>query len=204
MMARNGLRPRFSSRRSHLHACNPRGPSSLHLTHGLQKLRTDVALGVPYQQLPFSLHGFRSPCESLAAQQAKCFPEQSPGEPGFALNHARLLQSVEQADEIVRGERAPAREFLIDAEQVRAVRAATGLSQTQFAKLIEVNVGTLRNWEQGQRRPTGPARALLKALKARPVEVIQALRAAWARRRCRQTSTGLGKVCTGSKSASFP
>ncbi len=91
---------------------------------------------------------------------------------------ARLMASVQQADEIVRGERAPAREFVVDAAPVKAVRAATGLSQAQFARLIEVNVGTLRNWEQGLRTPTGPARALLKALKSRPAEVVKALRAA--------------------------
>ena len=88
---------------------------------------------------------------------------------------ARLMESVKQADEIVRGERAPAREFVVDAAQVRAVRAATGLSQAQFARLIEVNVGTLRNWEQGRREPTGPARALLRAIRNNPVAVIQAL-----------------------------
>jgi len=89
----------------------------------------------------------------------------------------RLLQSVEQADEIICGERAPSRETFVDADQVREIRVATGLSQMQFAKLIEVSVGTLRNWEQGHRHPTGPARALLKALKAKPVEVIRALQA---------------------------
>ncbi|MFC4251304.1 helix-turn-helix domain-containing protein [Sinimarinibacterium flocculans] len=90
----------------------------------------------------------------------------------------RLMESAAQAGEIVRGERAPSREFHVDAAQVRAVRNATGLSQKQFAMLIEVNVGTLRNWEQGLRTPTGPARALLKALKAKPEEVIKALQAA--------------------------
>ncbi|MGB0218817.1 MAG: helix-turn-helix domain-containing protein [Sinimarinibacterium flocculans] len=90
----------------------------------------------------------------------------------------RLMESAAQAGEIVRGERAPSREFHVDAAQVRAVRNATGLSQKQFAMLIEVNVGTLRNWEQGLRTPTGPARALLKALKVKPEEVIKALQAA--------------------------
>lgn len=89
---------------------------------------------------------------------------------------AQLVESMEEMGEIVRGERAPSREFHVDADGVRAVREATGLSQTQFARLIEVQIGTLRNWEQGRRQPTGPARALLKALKARPKAVIEALR----------------------------
>jgi putative transcriptional regulator len=87
-----------------------------------------------------------------------------------------LLASVREMDEIVRSEKAPSREFSVDPDSVRAVREATGLSQAQFARLIEVHLGTLRNWEQGRRHPTGPARALLKALKARPKAVIAALR----------------------------
>jgi putative transcriptional regulator len=88
---------------------------------------------------------------------------------------AQLVQSMEEMGEIVRGERAPSRVFDVNADSVRAVREATGLSQAQFARLIEVQIGTLRNWEQGRRHPTGPARALLKALKARPKAVIEAL-----------------------------
>lgn len=91
---------------------------------------------------------------------------------------AQLAESMEQMGEISRGERAPSREFHVDADSVRAVREATGLSQVQFARLIEVQIGTLRNWEQGRRRPTGPARALIKALKARPKAVVEALREA--------------------------
>ena|SRR5581483_3976680 len=91
---------------------------------------------------------------------------------------AKLVESMEQMGEITRGKRAPSRKFQVDAGSVRAVREATGLSQAQFARLIEVQIGTLRNWEQGRRHPTGPARALIKALKARPKAVIEALRAA--------------------------
>jgi len=91
---------------------------------------------------------------------------------------AQMAKSLEQMGEIARGERAPSREFHVDANSVRAVREATGLSQVQFARLIEVQIGTLRNWEQGRRRPTGPARALIKALKAKPKAVVDALREA--------------------------
>ena len=45
---------------------------------------------------------------------------------------------------------------------VRVIREAAQLSQSQFAKLIGVNPRTLQNWEQHCARPTGPARALLK------------------------------------------
>ena len=51
---------------------------------------------------------------------------------------------------------------------VRAIREAAKISQTQFAKLIGVNVRTLQNWEQHRTRPTGPARALLKIVASDP------------------------------------
>ena len=53
--------------------------------------------------------------------------------------------------------------------------ARTGLSQDKFALLIGVNPATLRNWEQGRRRPTGPARALLRILDADTERAILAL-----------------------------
>jgi putative transcriptional regulator len=58
---------------------------------------------------------------------------------------------------------------------VRAVRALTGLSQPKFAELLGIELATLRNWEQGRRSPTGPARALLRAICKSPIEVVQAL-----------------------------
>ena len=60
---------------------------------------------------------------------------------------------------------------------VRSIRAVTGLSQAKFAELLSIEVSTLRNWEQGRREPTGPARALLRAISNNPIEVIKALSA---------------------------
>lgn len=86
-----------------------------------------------------------------------------------------LMASVQQMDEIVRGERQPSREFTIDAIKVREIRQVTGLSQARFAAMIDVQVGTLRNWEQGRREPTGPAKALLRAIHKDPKHVLSAL-----------------------------
>jgi putative transcriptional regulator len=55
-----------------------------------------------------------------------------------------------------------------------AARAGTGLSQAQFAKLIGVSLRTLQEWEQGRKRPSGPAEALLRIV-ARDPEVVGAL-----------------------------
>jgi putative transcriptional regulator len=51
------------------------------------------------------------------------------------------------------------------------------LSQAKFATLLRVEIGTLQNWEQGRREPTGPAKALLYAIRKDPVHVLKALAA---------------------------
>ena len=44
-----------------------------------------------------------------------------------------------------------------------------------FFGVIGVSIGTLQNWEQGRRRPDGPARALLQVALQNPQAVEQAL-----------------------------
>lgn len=89
-----------------------------------------------------------------------------------------LLESVQQADGIVKGKRAPSREFHINPLQVKEIRQATGLSQARFAELIHVSKSTLLNWEQGRRSPSGPASALLMALRNDPEHVVKAMQRA--------------------------
>ncbi|MDX6021367.1 NadS family protein [Scandinavium sp. V105_16] len=87
----------------------------------------------------------------------------------------RLTQSMSEMNEIAKGERKPSRVFEIDAMKIKEIRQSSGLSQTRFADLISVSVDTLRNWEQGRRSPTGPAKALLRAIANDPLNVISAL-----------------------------
>ncbi|MGE3148760.1 MAG: helix-turn-helix domain-containing protein [Pseudorhodoplanes sp.] len=54
------------------------------------------------------------------------------------------------------------------AAYARNIRAATRLTQAEFAARIGVPIETVRNWEQGKRAPRGPARALLKVLDKAP------------------------------------
>jgi len=87
----------------------------------------------------------------------------------------KLLESAEQMGEITRGERAPSREFTVEPQDIKEIRSHLGLSQAKFAFLMQVEVTTLQNWEQGRRSPTGPAKALLKAIKKDPEHVLTAL-----------------------------
>ena len=92
-----------------------------------------------------------------------------------AQDFEKLLQGVREAGEIVRGERAPARETVVDATMVKELRQRLGLSQSKFATLLTVELGTLQNWEQGRREPHGPAKALLRAISKDPRNVLKAL-----------------------------
>jgi DNA-binding MarR family transcriptional regulator len=50
-----------------------------------------------------------------------------------------------------------------------------GLSQTRFADVFGIAIGTLRDWEQGRKQPDGPARTLLTVIDRDPDAVRRAL-----------------------------
>ena len=60
---------------------------------------------------------------------------------------------------------------------VNAIREAADLSQSDFVRLIGINLRTLQNWERRRSRPTEPARALLKIVASNPKSAIKALHA---------------------------
>jgi putative transcriptional regulator len=60
-------------------------------------------------------------------------------------------------------------------EDVKSLRRRLGLSQTEFAARYGFSVETIRNYEQGHRRPTGPARVLLDVVASEPDLVTRAL-----------------------------
>jgi putative transcriptional regulator len=55
-------------------------------------------------------------------------------------------------------------------------RRKVGVSQADFARLLGVSVGTLQDWEQGRRSPTGAARSLLVVASKRPKVLRELLR----------------------------
>jgi putative transcriptional regulator len=79
-----------------------------------------------------------------------------------------LLESVKQGGTIMKGTIKPLRTFEFPESEVRKIREQYGLSQDKFATLMGISVATLRNWEQGRRRPEGPARVLLRVAATHP------------------------------------
>ena len=92
---------------------------------------------------------------------------------------AELIASLDEAAAIVSGDLPPSRAWTIPADvDVRAIRSRSGLSQTAFARRFGFSVGTVREWEQGRRRPEAAARVLLLIIASRPDVVDEVLAAA--------------------------
>ena len=79
-----------------------------------------------------------------------------------------LLESVKQGAAIAKGTLKPSRTFKFPESEVKKIRDQYGLSQDKFAALMGISVATLRNWEQGRRKPEGPARILLMVAAKHP------------------------------------
>lgn len=83
-----------------------------------------------------------------------------------------LKQSIEQGGKILKGKRKPGREFNFDNPDPKEIRERLGLSQSKFAKLLGISTSTLQNWEQGRRKPDGPAKVLLSVASKYPDAVL--------------------------------
>jgi putative transcriptional regulator len=55
------------------------------------------------------------------------------------------------------------------------IRQGLGLSQREFARRFQIALGTLRDWEQGARRPDSAAKAYLRVIQHNPSAVLAAL-----------------------------
>lgn len=86
-----------------------------------------------------------------------------------------LLHSIEEAGAIMHGKSKPSRVFYAG-NRIREIREELGQTQADFAELLKIPIGTLRNWEQGRRIPKGPAQSLLTIIEHLPKQSLQILR----------------------------
>jgi len=56
----------------------------------------------------------------------------------------------------------------ITPNKIKKIRKETSYSQSVFARLRNVSISSVRQWEQGARKPTGSARILLELLDKEP------------------------------------
>jgi putative transcriptional regulator len=86
-----------------------------------------------------------------------------------------IVQGLKETATFLQREAKPARIHIPAQIDVAAIRRRTALSQSRFAEIIGVSIGTLRNWEQGRRVPDGSARVLLAMLAKNPRIVEEVL-----------------------------
>ena len=89
----------------------------------------------------------------------------------------KIMAGLDDARAYLHGDHAgfAVHEIEVSCPDVVAIRSKTGLSQPAFARSIGIPLGTLKNWEQGRRRPEGPARMLLALIDKRPAIVQEEL-----------------------------
>ncbi len=83
----------------------------------------------------------------------------------------KLLQSVK---EMKIGN--VARSNQVAPNEVATARMRTELSQAQFARALNISPRTLQEWEQGRRKPSGAARALIEIALKHPEVIVEAIR----------------------------
>jgi putative transcriptional regulator len=83
-----------------------------------------------------------------------------------------LKESIKQGGIILKGKRKPGREFSFENPDPKQIRERLGLSQNKFARLLGISTSTLQNWEQGRRKPEGPAKVLLNVAAKYPDAVL--------------------------------
>jgi len=57
----------------------------------------------------------------------------------------------------------------------RTIRTQLNLTQEEFAERFFLPLGTIRDWEQGKKRPDSAARVLLRVIERNPQAVIEAM-----------------------------
>jgi putative transcriptional regulator len=85
----------------------------------------------------------------------------------------KLLQSIREMNA-----GKVARATQIAPNEVAAARLKTGLSQSQFAQVLHISARTLQEWEQGRRKPSGAAQALIQIAFKHPEVITESLRQA--------------------------
>jgi len=79
-----------------------------------------------------------------------------------------LLKGVREIKAHKAGKKKLRTHTLKEPSPPQVIRAKLKLSQSAFAGLMGVSLRTVQDWEQGRRKPSGPAAALLRIAEQKP------------------------------------
>ena len=86
-----------------------------------------------------------------------------------------FLESIREAGSILREQKEPSRVYTFEEFDIKDLRKKYNMTQERFASLLGVSKRTLEGWEQGRRKPRGPARRLLQVAAKHPEAVFDAV-----------------------------
>ena len=79
-----------------------------------------------------------------------------------------ILEGIREIKAYKKGEKILRSRTLQEPSPPQVIRARLNLSQAAFASLMGVSLRTVQDWEQGRRKPSGPAVALLRIAEQQP------------------------------------
>jgi len=79
-----------------------------------------------------------------------------------------VLEGIREIKAYKAGEKKLRTHTLREPAPPQVIRAKLKLSQSAFAGLMGVSLRTVQDWEQGRRKPSGPAVALLRIAEQKP------------------------------------
>lgn len=79
-----------------------------------------------------------------------------------------ILDGIREVKDYKAGKKALRVRSLKAPSSPRVIRQRLKLSQSAFAGLMGVSLRTVQDWEQGRRKPSGPAIALLRIAEQKP------------------------------------
>lgn len=88
-----------------------------------------------------------------------------------------MMKGLQEAIRYVEGDESVAyRVVKVNPADIKIARKKVGLSRDDFANAFGLSAATLRKWENGERVPTGAARALLTIISREPEAALRAIR----------------------------
>jgi putative transcriptional regulator len=79
-----------------------------------------------------------------------------------------ILEGIQDVKAYKAGKKALRVRTLRNPASPKVIRTRLKLSQSAFAGLMGVSLRTIQDWEQGRRKPSGPAIALLRIAEQKP------------------------------------
>ena len=84
-----------------------------------------------------------------------------------------ILEGIREIKAYKAGQKTLRTHKLKEPSPPQVIRARLNLSQAAFAGLMGVSLRTVQDWEQGRRKPSGPAEALLRIAEQKPEVFLQ-------------------------------